>query len=82
MVIFLRIMYQIIQVYIYILFIYIILSWTPIVNSSFYRFLKRICDPYMSIFRGKLVIGQMDFGGIVGLILLQVLMFFIGNAIS
>lgn len=81
MIVFLQVMYQIIQAYIYVLFVYIILSWTPIVNSKFYQFLRSICDPYMNIFRGKLIIGQMDFGGIIGLLLLQFLLFFIGNAI-
>jgi len=63
------------------MFVYILLSWTPLVKSKFYDVLRRICDPYLRIFRGKLVISNMDFGGLVGLILLQVLLYFVGTAI-
>lgn len=77
----LEILYQIIQAYLYIMFVYILLSWTPLVTSRFYELLSRICDPYLNIFRGKLIAGNMDFGGLIGLILLQVLLLFLRNAI-
>lgn len=77
----LNVVYQVLRVYMYVMFVYIILSWTPLVNSKFYSYLRMVCDPYLNIFRGKLVISNMDFGGLFGLILLQVLLYFIGNAI-
>ena len=81
MVEFLRVMYQIIQAYIYVIFIYFLLSWTPLVTSAFYQALGKIVNPYIGMFRGKFIVGRMDLGGLVGLILLQVLLLFIRNAI-
>jgi len=77
----LNVVYQVLRVYMYIMFVYILLSWTPLINSKFYGYLRRICDPYLNIFRGKLIISNMDFGGLFGLILLQVLLYFIANTI-
>ncbi|MBI9009793.1 MAG: YggT family protein [Tenericutes bacterium] len=74
-----QVLYQIVQVYFYTMFVFILLSWTPLVNSEFYRLLGRICNPYLNIFRGKLVISNMDFGGLVGIILLQVVMTLLRN---
>jgi len=73
------ILYNIVQVYFYIMFIFILLSWTPLVRSQFYKFLGQICNPYLNIFRGKLIISNMDFGGLIGIILLQVVMMLLKN---
>ncbi len=73
--------YYVLQVYFYILLIYVILTWTPIVNSEFGRFLKKITDPFLSIFRGWLVIGMFDFTPMIGLLLYQFLLQILGRYI-
>ena len=75
------ILYRILQVYMYIMFIYVLLSWTPLVNSSFYYYLRKICDPYLNIFRNKLIISNMDFGVLIGLILLNLVVYYLGSVI-
>ena len=78
---FLFYVYQVLRIYMYILFVFILLSWTPLVNSKFYGYLRMICDPYLNIFKGKLIISNMDFGVLLGIIILQVLVYFIGNSL-
>ena len=78
---FLYYVYQVLRVYTYVIFIYILLSWTPLVRSKFYYYLGRICEPYLGIFRGRFVFNNMDFGTLIGIILLQVLVYFIGNSL-
>jgi YggT family protein len=67
----LLIIYRILQIYFYILIVYIILTWTPIVNTQFGRILKKLTDPFLNIFRGLLVIGMFDLTPMLGLILYQ-----------
>ncbi len=70
MVLFLQGLYYVLQIYFYILIGYILLSWIPdIRNTRFYYYLHQIADPYMRLFRGILVFGQMDFTPIVGFML-------------
>ncbi len=70
MAIFLTILLTLLQIYYYILIMYVLLSWIPeIRNSRFYFFVHQIADPYMRLFRGIIVIGQMDFTPIVGFLL-------------
>jgi len=66
----LRIIYNFLMVYTFILFIYVLLSWTPLVKSRFYDLLRVIVEPYLNIFRNKLIFGNMDFGPTVGILLL------------
>lgn len=62
----------ILRIYFYILIAYVLLSWFPeFRQSKFYYIIYRIANPYMSIFRGLLVFGQMDFTPILGFILYQ-----------
>ncbi|XFA99365.1 YggT family protein [Candidatus Izemoplasma sp. B36] len=79
--IFLYYVYQVLRVYSYVIFIYILLSWTPLINSKFYYYLGRICNPYLNIFRGRFVFNNMDFGSLFAIILLQVLVYFIGSSL-
>ena len=70
MVLFLQVLYYILQIYFYILIAYVLLSWIPdIRNTRFYYYLHQIADPYMRLFRGVLVFGQMDFTPIIGFML-------------
>lgn len=71
--------YQALNIYFYIILITVILSWTPIVNSQFYQILLKITAPFMNLFRGWIVIGNMDFTPIIGFILYQALLNFIGR---
>ena len=74
----LLVVYYVLQVYFYVLIAYILLSWIPDIRGTrFYEALERIADPYMRIFRGVIVIGQMDFTPIIGFILYGFILQFI-----
>ena len=65
------------NLYYYALIFYIILSWVPAIReSSFYALLGTICSPFFRIFRGWIIIGNMDFTPMVGLILYSTLLRF------
>lgn len=76
---FLYVIWMILRIYMYIMFVYVLLSWTPLVNSRFYDYLRYICEPYLGIFRNKLIVGNMDFGGLIGLLLLNLLVYYLGT---
>lgn len=69
--------YQVLRIYFYIILITVILSWTPIVNSKFYQILLKITFPFMNLFRGWIIISNMDFTPILGFILYQALLNFL-----
>ncbi|MGE4571363.1 MAG: YggT family protein [Candidatus Izemoplasmatales bacterium] len=79
---FLVIAYYLLTIYFYLMLAYIILSWTPLVNSKFYEMLTRIVHPYLGMFRGWLILGQIDFTPMFGLILFQFLLRFIAQALT
>ncbi|MDY0024004.1 MAG: YggT family protein [Candidatus Izemoplasmatales bacterium] len=79
---FLRIAYSVLQAYFFIMIIYILLSWTPLRNSRFYRILGVIVYPYLGIFRGWIVISNIDFTPMLGLIIYQFILSIVGGAIS
>lgn len=81
MVDFLRYAYYVLLVYFYVMIVYILLSWTPIRNSRFYTLLGKICDPYLGIFRGWIVISNIDFTPMLGLLLYQFILSVIARAI-
>ena len=63
----LKILYNVLQYYYYILVASVLLSWIPdLKKSTVGRFIDRLADPYMRIFRGWIVIGVMDFTPIIG----------------
>ncbi|MDD3129215.1 MAG: YggT family protein [Candidatus Izemoplasmatales bacterium] len=78
---FLEIAYYVLYVYLYIMIVYILLSWTSIRNSKFYRILGKIVDPYLSIFRGWIVFSNIDFTPMLGLLLYQFVLSIISRAI-
>lgn len=55
------------------LFLYALLSWFPgAYQTSFGKFLARICEPYLEMFRKwNLSIGSMDFTIIVAVVVLK-----------
>ena len=59
----------------FLMFVWVLLSWLPEVRyTPFYRFLDRICDPYLEIFR-RIVppINGIDISPIFGFFALQML---------
>jgi len=81
MLIFLTVAYYALLVYFYIMIIYILLSWTSIRNTRFYYFLEKIVNPYLGIFRGWIVISNIDFTPMLGLLLYQFILSVIFRAI-
>lgn len=79
---FLQFAYLLLLVYFYIMIAYLILSWTPLVNSQFYQTLRRIVHPYLGMFRGWLVIGQIDLTPLMGLLIYRYLLMLMANAMS
>ncbi|MDD3864873.1 MAG: YggT family protein [Candidatus Izemoplasmatales bacterium] len=73
--------YYVLYVYFFIIIVQVLLSWTPIVKTRFYEFLTKITNPYMSLFRHWLVIGNIDFTPMIGLILFQVILAFIARVL-
>lgn len=60
------------QIYYYLLIATILLSWFPeLRQSNWYRSLVQLTQPYLRIFRGLLVFGQLDFTPILGFLLYQ-----------
>ena len=63
----LLILFNALQYYYYILVASVLLSWIPdLKRSAFGRFIDKLANPYMRIFRGWIVIGVMDFTPIIG----------------
>lgn len=59
-----------------VIFVYIMMSWFPIgggVISDVYRFLGKLCDPYLDVFRRFIppIGGMIDVSPIVALLVLQ-----------
>ena len=70
MILLLSIMYTLLQIYYYVLILYILLSWIPeLQETRFYYFLHQVADPFMRLFRGIIVIGQVDLTPIAGFLL-------------
>jgi len=65
------------RIYFYVLFFTIILSWTSLRTSKFYDLFASIADPYLNLFRGKLITGGWDFGPVIGMVLIEVVIYFL-----
>jgi uncharacterized protein YggT (Ycf19 family) len=65
------------RIYFYVLFFTIILSWTSLRSSKLYDLFASIADPYLNLFRGKLITGGWDFGPVIGMVLLEVVIYFL-----
>ena len=64
---FLKIAFRALEYYYYILVMSVLLSWIPdLKRSTVGRFIDKLANPYMRIFRGWIVIGVMDFTPIIG----------------
>ncbi len=71
--------YIVLNLYYYLIIITVLLSWTPLVKTKFYGILQAITAPYMNIFRGLIVISNIDLTPLLGFILYQVLLSWIGS---
>ncbi|MFO7969828.1 MAG: YggT family protein [Bacillota bacterium] len=77
---FLVYVYYLLTIYYYVMIVYIILSWTPLVKSKFYQYLRAIVNPYLGIFRGWFVFGGMDFTPMVGLLIYYFILRLVASA--
>lgn len=76
MVLFLYLLSKAVTIYTYALIVYILMSWVPsIQQSTVGKFLGRICDPYLDIFR-KIIppLGMIDISPIAAIFALQLAM--------
>lgn len=64
---------QVLYLYSLVLFVYALMSWFPgAYNTGLGRFLRKICDPYLEIFRRlPLQFGGIDFSFILAIIVLN-----------
>lgn len=73
-----------ISIYLILIFVRILLSWFPNVDWSnpFFSILSQLTDPYLNIFRSIIPpIGGIDLSPILGILLLQVLVSFLGGGV-
>ena len=66
--------HMILTIYFYLMIGAIVVSWTSLRTTKAYAVLKQITDPYLNLFRGKLIAGSIDFGPMLGLVLYELLM--------
>ena len=61
------------SIYSFMLIIYILMSWVPALQeSSFGRFIGKMCEPYLGFFRKFIPpIGMIDFSPIIAILLLN-----------
>ncbi|MCF7923841.1 MAG: YggT family protein [Candidatus Izimaplasma sp.] len=78
----LLIIYYFLYMYYFVMIAYIILSWTPLVNSRFYQILRSIVNPYLGVFRGWFVFSGMDFTPMVGLLIYWFILRLVGSAVA
>lgn len=66
---------QAIEIYSYLLLLWVILSWFPQVTTmKFYQFIDQVVYPYAKIFRGIIPpIGGFDFSVIIAFLVLSIL---------
>ena len=72
----------VVSVYALLCFLRILLTWVPALSySHFSRFLGKVCDPYLNVFRGIkwLRLGSFDFSAALGLCILGVLATMLSN---
>lgn len=70
---------QLVNVYVFIIFIYVLMSWIPVRNGfigDVYDALAKICDPYLDLFKKFIppIGGVVDVSPIVAIIALELAM--------
>lgn len=72
MIIVLRGLVTILEVYFYLMIATILLTWFPeATKTKWFNALYQITSPYLRLFRGIVVIGQFDFTPIIGFLVYQ-----------
>lgn len=76
MLMFLSILVKLVDVYTFIIFIYVLLSWIPNKHGIIYdinNVLAKICDPYLNIFKKFIppIGGMLDISPIIAILVLQ-----------
>ncbi|MDP3130572.1 MAG: YggT family protein [Bacillota bacterium] len=77
----LRFLYEVFYIYYLLMIVVILLGWTPLFRTGFYRFLSKITGVYLDHFTGKLIYRAVDFTPILGLILFRVLLYVIETSL-
>lgn len=77
----LQFLYQVLYVYYLLMIVVLLLGWTPLLNTGFYRFLDRITGIYLDHFSGKLVYRAVDFTPAIGIILFRLFLYVIETAL-
>ncbi len=72
---------DLLNIYIFILVVSIILSWTPMIHTRLYKLLEKISDPFLNIFRGWIQFSGFDFSPMLGILLLTLLAEFLSSMI-
>lgn len=68
---------RLVDFYSIIIVVYVLMSWLPMTRdgliSSIYRFLGKICDPYLNLFKKMVppIGGMIDISPIIALLVLQ-----------
>lgn len=64
--------YWALQIYFYLIIASVLMSWVPeLKKTRIGQLIERLVSPFMSIFRGIIVIGMFDFTPMLGLFLYQ-----------
>jgi YggT family protein len=72
MIVILRGLVVVLEVYFYLMIATILLTWFPeATKTKWFEALYQITSPYLRLFRGVVVIGQFDFTPIIGFLLYQ-----------
>lgn len=69
------------RIYFYLMIGSILLSWTSLRSTKGYELLTKITDPYLDLFRGKLITGGWDFGPMLGLFLFEGILYFLESVV-
>ena len=78
-------LYQVVNLYSFCILVYCIFTWFPISQGgtlgTIFGFLKKICDPYLNLFRKILppIGGTVDVTPILALLVLQLVVGFIAR---
>lgn len=75
--------YRILQVYFYVIFASILMSWVPeLRKTKIGQVIDKLANPFMSVFRGFIVIGMFDFTPMLGIFLYQLGLEYLGQMVN
>lgn len=72
MIVILNALVTLLEIYFYLMIATILLTWFPeATKSRWFGYLYQLTSPYLRLFRGVIVIGQLDFTPIIGFLVYQ-----------